>query len=252
MPPPIALQLYTLRAQLPEDFNGVMQRVADIGYSGVEFAGIFGDSPADAAKLCRDLGLQICSMHAPSPILENVTLAIDRAGMLGVKRVVCPWYPPEQFATPDDIKKMCDELNTVNEILRGNNLELHYHNHWAECWRVGENYVYQYMADFLDPTIGFEVDVYWALTAGVNPATMLKELGKRAPLLHIKDGPAVMDADMTAVGDGVVDIAAISNASKDTAEWWIVELDRCATDMMEAVAKSYQYITERGFAHGRK
>ena len=56
---------------------------------------------------------------------------------------------------------------------------------------------------------------------------------------------------VTAVGEGVVDFSAIANASRDTAEWWIVELDRCATDMLQAVEKSYQYITQRGFAHGR-
>ena len=67
---------------------------------------------------------------------------------------------------------------------------------------------------------------------------MLRELGKRAPLLHIKDGPATMDGDMTAVGEGVIDLSAIAEASKDTAEWWIVELDRCATDMLQAVDKS--------------
>ena len=31
----------------------------------------------------------------------------------------------------------------------------------------------------------------------------------------------------------------------------IVELDRCATDMMEAVRKSYAYMTENGFARGK-
>lgn len=35
---PIALQLYTLRAQLAEDFETVIRRVAEIGYVGVETA----------------------------------------------------------------------------------------------------------------------------------------------------------------------------------------------------------------------
>ncbi len=249
--PPIGIQLYTVRAQLAENFESVVRRIAEIGYAGVEFGGQYGESPAASAMLCRELGLQISSMHAPMPMMENLTFAIDTAHTLGVTRVVCPWIPPEKFAMPDDIRASCDELNTANEILRGNALELHYHNHWQECARVGDKYVYQHMLDFLEPTIGFEVDVYWAKTAGVDPAAMLRELGKRSPLLHIKDGPAAMDADMTAVGEGVVDFSAIANASRDTAEWWIVELDRCATDMLQAVEKSYQYITQRGFAHGR-
>lgn len=249
--PPIGIQLYTLRAELAENFESVIRRVADIGYAGVEFGGVYGEAPEAAARLVRSLGMQISSMHAPTPIRDNLTLAIDTAKTLDVKRIICAWYPPEAFVTLDAIRATCDELNTANEILRGNALELLYHNHWQECARVGDKYVYQHMLDFLEPTIGFEPDVYWARTAGLDPAALLTELGKRAPLVHIKDGPATMDADMTAVGEGVMDIAALAKASADTAEWWIVELDRCGTDMPEAVEKSYHYLTQRGFAHGR-
>lgn len=187
--PPLGIQLYTLRAQLAENFESVMRRVAEIGYVGVEFGGVYGESPTAAAKLCNELGLQIFSMHAPTPMRDNLTLAIDTARTLDVKRVVCAWYPPENFATRDDIRATCDELNTANEVMRGHALELHYHNHWQECARVGDKFVYQHMLDFLEPTIGFEVDVYWAKTAGLDPAEVVREIGKRAPLLHIKDGP---------------------------------------------------------------
>jgi sugar phosphate isomerase/epimerase len=251
MNPPIGIQLYTVREQLAENFESVVRRIAEIGYAGVEFGGVYGESPAAAKQLCDELGLQISSMHAPTPMKENITLAIDTAKVLAVKRLVCAWYPPEAFATPDAIRATCEELNTANEILRGNHLELLYHNHWQECARVGDKLVYQHMLDLLEPTIGFEPDVYWAKTAGVDPAQMLRELGTRAPLLHIKDGPATMDEPMTAVGDGVLDFASIADASQNTAEWWIVELDRAATDMLQAVQASYQYITQRGFAHGR-
>ncbi len=251
MNPPLGLQLYTLREKLAEDFEGTVRRVAAIGYAGVETAGMYGQSPQDAANLFHALGLQISSMHMPLPLLENITLAIDTAKTLDVKRVVCAWMPPEKFATMDALRATCDELNTANEIVRGNALELHYHNHWQECARIGDKFVYQHMLDLLQPTVGFEIDVYWAKTAGVDPAAMIREIGSRAPLLHIKDGPATMDADMTAVGEGVVDMSAISGASQNTADWWIVELDRCATDMFQAVEKSYFYLTQRGFAHGK-
>jgi hypothetical protein len=56
---------------------------------------------------------------------------------------------------------------------------------------------------------------------------------------------------MTAVGDGVVDVPAVVAAGKPVTEWLIVELDRCATDMMEAVARSYSYLVGEGLAQGR-
>ena len=72
--------------------------------------------------------------------------------------------------------------------------------------KLGDKYVYQHMLDYLDPTVGFEFDVYWAQTAGVDPAAAAANLRGARPLLHIKDGPATMDGDMTAVGEGVMDI----------------------------------------------
>lgn len=249
--PPTALQLYTLRAQLAENYENILRQVADMGYVGVELAGMYGESPAYAARLFRELGLQVTSIHAPLPLLENLTQAVEVANTFGIRRVVCAWYPPERFATLDDVRVVCDELNRANEMLRAQNLELHYHNHWQECAMLDGKIVYQHMLDSLEPNIGFEIDVYWAKTAGVEPAAMIRELGNRAPLLHIKDGPATMDGDMTAAGDGVVNLRAIADASRDTAEWWIVELDRCATDMLKAVEKSYTYLTQNGLAHGK-
>ena len=36
---PVAIQLYSLRDETEKDFMGVLEKVAEIGYKGVEFAG---------------------------------------------------------------------------------------------------------------------------------------------------------------------------------------------------------------------
>jgi sugar phosphate isomerase/epimerase len=76
-------------------------------------------------------------------------------------------------------------------------------------------------------------------------------MGKRAPLLHLKDGPVSKDLPMTAVGKGKLDWKSIVAAGDGNSEWLIVELDSCATDMMEAVKDSYQYVTSEGLARGK-
>ena len=55
---------------------------------------------------------------------------------------------------------------------------------------------------------------------------------------------------MVAVGEGEMDFAPIIEASHGTSDWLIVELDRCETDMMEAIEKSYNYLVERDLARG--
>ena len=57
---------------------------------------------------------------------------------------------------------------------------------------------------------------------------------------------------MTAVGEGKMDVPAIVAAGEGSTEWLIVELDRCATDMMEAVEKSYTYLVGKGLARGNR
>jgi hypothetical protein len=57
---------------------------------------------------------------------------------------------------------------------------------------------------------------------------------------------------MTALGEGVVDIPGVIAAGAGSTEWLVVELDRCATDMMEAVNKSYKYLIAKGLARGSK
>ena len=69
------------------------------------------------------------------------------------------------------------------------------------------------MAEYLDPTVCFEIDTYWTQVGGHDPVAVVKELGARVPLLHIKDGPADnKDSDMVAVGEGVMDVAGILDA----------------------------------------
>ena len=57
---------------------------------------------------------------------------------------------------------------------------------------------------------------------------------------------------MVAVGDGAVNYPEVIKASDAYAKWLIVELDRCSTDMMTAVERSYAYLVGKGLAHGRQ
>jgi len=67
----------------------------------------------------------------------------------------------------------------------------------------------------------------------------------------VKDGPAdAPPSPMVAVGDGAVDIPAVLAAAPG-ARWHVVELDRCATDMFEAVERSYDFLVGAGYSSGR-
>ena len=152
----------------------------------------------------------------------------------------------------DGIKKVCDSLNEASAVAKDYGFQVGYHNHWFEFERVDDRIPVDIMLEHLSPDVFLEVDIYWVQTAGQHPAETVRRFGSRAPLLHVKDGPCQIEAPMTALGEGVVDIPGVVAAGAEATEWLIVELDRCATDMMEAVHKSYQYLVGKGLALGNK
>ena len=62
---PIALQLFSVRDELAADFRGTLQKVKDLGYEGVEFAGLHGRDPQEIRAMLDDIGLKGMSAHVP-------------------------------------------------------------------------------------------------------------------------------------------------------------------------------------------
>ncbi|MBV7328085.1 sugar phosphate isomerase/epimerase [Chloroflexi bacterium TSY] len=252
MPAPIGLQLYTVRDAMNADFNDTVTKIAEMGYVGVETAGFPGTTPQNAAKLFADLGLEVSSAHSALPVGEQKNQVLDTMAALNCTRLICPALMREKFDSADGVREVCDVLNEAAEVCKENGLSLGYHNHYWEFTDFGDENASQVMFQNLDSSIFFELDTYWAQTAGHDPISVIKHLSTRVPFLHIKDGPATIEGDMVAAGSGVVDIPAIVEAGKEHIDWLVIELDRCATDMMEAVKKSYDYLVGEGLARGNR
>lgn len=253
MTQPIALQLYTVREQAAEDFGGTIRRIAQMGYRGVETAGFpDGVTPESARQLFDTLALEVVSAHSPLPLGDDQQKILDTMAALGTQKLVCPYLDPETyFSTIDGIKRACELLNRAAEATQKARLTLLYHNHWFEYQAVDGKLAYQVMLEHLDPAIGFEIDTYWVQVGGQDVVSVLNELGDRVNLLHIKDGNAAnKDEPMLAVGAGVMDFKTIIANGKQS-DWLIVELDRCASDMLDAVEQSYAYLTGEGLAEGK-
>lgn len=252
MSAPIAVQLYSLRDALFQDYAGVIRQVAEMGYIGVETAGFPGTTPAAAKSLFDELGLTVPSMHTLLPIGEQRNEILDTAQLLGTGYLISGGVGMHRFATWDGIRQVCDEFNEANAAATSEGLRFAIHTHWWEFEPLAGERPYQRMIEWLDPAIVWEIDTYWVQSAGLNPTDILREFGNRAPLLHIKDGSAVKNEPMVAVGQGVMDFPTIIPAHAAHTEWLVVELDHCATDMLTAIGKSYRYLIEKGLAHGTK
>ncbi len=248
---PLGLQLYSLREALAEDFEGVVRAVAAMGYAGVEPYGGMPGSLADNASLFKELRMEVFNSHIPFPDDENKDGVLEIAEAYDLSRVCIAFMPPSEFETLDDIKRVCERLNQAGEFARANSLEMGYHNHWWEYKQLNGRSTLDMMLDELEDSVFLQIDTYWVQVGGLDAVDVIKQVGSRAPLIHLKDGSLDPDDDMTAVGQGKMDIPGIV-AAADSADWHIVELDRCATDMLEAVRDSYAYLTSNGLARGRQ
>jgi sugar phosphate isomerase/epimerase len=251
MTAPIALQLYSVREQMAQDFNATVRKIAEMGYAGVETAGFPGTTPAEAGKLFRELGLHVVGAHSPLPLGDQRDSVIAAMQATNCRRIISGGIGAEHYQTLDAIRRACANFNAAAQTAREYGMTFGIHNHWWEVGEVEGRWVFDLLLEELDPGIFFELDTYWIQSAGLNAAEFVAKYGSRAPLLHIKDGPAQIGKPHLAVGSGAMDIPAIVKAGAGTTEWLIVELDSCETDMLEAVNDSYRYLVKEGLGYGR-
>jgi sugar phosphate isomerase/epimerase len=250
--PPISVQLYSLREEAAQDFPSVLRRLGETGFVGVELAGLHGLTPTEFCAILDEAGLSVSSGHfggSPDVMLSS----LDDFEAVGCKTAILAYLPPENFATLDAVKASAEFINRTHETAAARNITMGYHNHWWEFeTMLDERSAWSHLWDHLEPGVVAELDLYWCLVGGGDPKQVISELGDRLALLHVKDGPANdPKASMVSVGAGSVSIADILGAAP-TAQWHVVELDRCDTDMATAVDDSYRFLTTNALSRGRK
>jgi sugar phosphate isomerase/epimerase len=243
---PPALQLYTLRDQLAAGRLPVLRRVAGFGYGAVEPYDVQTDPDRLRAEL-DEAGLAVCSVHARA-LGDSADALLRGVLTVGGGTVIVPSVPRERFADAGRVADLARELNEAAARAADYGLRLGYHNHEFELAAdIGGRTGLEVLADALDPAVILEVDTYWAAVGGQDVPALLGRLGDRVRYLHVKDGPVNRPDPQTALGRGRMPVAAIL-AACPSAEWHVVELDSCATDMLTAVGDSLAWLAEHNLA----
>jgi sugar phosphate isomerase/epimerase len=228
------------------DRKAVLAQVAAFGYGAVEPFNILSDTDGVRADMAA-AGLIACSVHA-TPSGEQGEAVASAARTLGADTIIVPHVPPARFADADSVRDLARELNEFAAWTADHGLRLGYHNHDFELASVLDGRpALEVLADQLDDSVVLEVDTYWAAVGGQDVPSLLRRLGERVGYLHVKDGPVTKDDPNTAVGAGRMPVAEVLAASP-SAQWHVVELDSCATDMMTAVGDSLAWLAGQGLA----
>lgn len=251
--PGAAVMLYTVDALLDDDFEGVLERIAAIGYTGVETYGLHGRSAADVRRMLERTGLRVVSSHAPFPFGADASRILDEYAELGAPNLA--WsMEAEEFSDVADIERGLERVNGGVDAASAYGMTVAYHNHHAEFRNtIDGRRAYDLLLERLHPDARVELDLYWAAVGGASPAEVVRSIGPRLRYVHVKDGPALTYGQDTLVpiGRGSVDVlGALREPS--TLEWHIVELETLAVDPFDALDESYRYLTGHGVTEGAR
>ena len=276
---PVAIQLYSLRDEMSKDFEGTLKAVKEMGYDGVEFAGLYNHDPKEVKAMCDELGLVPISAHVTTDEYlcdeGGVPAVLDRWQAVGVKYVVIPYLvedrrPGAARWKGEDVKNPTyDLMKAVGEGAIERGMQLLYHNHDFEFKnKVDGKYMLEALYDSFTPELlASELDTCWVNVGGEVPADYIKKFTGRAPVVHLKDFymtgslPKHLYAligideeesqaeentfEFRPVGHGLQDMPAILASSIEAgAKWVVVEQDdpTPGTTPLECAAKSISYL----------
>jgi sugar phosphate isomerase/epimerase len=240
---PIALQLWTIRNAMASDVEQALRRVKSAGFSAVEIAPLApGMAPERLAACLARHELAVVSIHGDLPAPNNIDLWTKVTRECQCPKIVWHGWPRDpRFDSLAGVRDLISACNDAGKIARDHGFQMGIHNHWWEFESLDGDRPIRLFHELLHPAIFWQLDVYWAQTAGVDPADALLDFEPRIGSLHWKDGPAIQGEAMTALGRGNVDVPRVMKAITHPVDW-IIELDECATDPLDAAQQSLFYL----------
>ena len=244
----IGVQLYTVRKEAEANLPQVLKQLRAIGYDKVEtYWNVYSHPARDLRKMITDAGLTVPSGHFD---YDGLSDKFGYAKELGVQFMVCPMLPKSMWGSLDAFRRAADQFNRWGERARAMSMRFAFHNHNYEFRRFGQTTGFEALIEQTDPKlVFFEMDCYWITQAGEDPVAMLRKLGNRIRMLHIKDRkpgfPSSQELNDTAghfteVGNGSIQWKKVLGAAHDSRiEHMFVEQDESERPPMESLRISY-------------
>jgi sugar phosphate isomerase/epimerase len=246
------VQLYMVRRQAATDLAGILKSIQQIGFTQIELSPMVYDHPAPVLKkIVEDAGLGLVSAHFDYAGLPG---KIEYAQMLGLKYMVCPMLPQDQWGSADGFSKAADDFNSWGSRVREAGMELVFHNHCYEFKPLAKGLTgWDLLMGNTDPgLVKLELDVYWLTQAGQKPAAVLADFADRVRLIHLKDRTAgaatgyVMDASgqhFTELGKGTIAWPKLlAQAKQQGIRYAYLDQDETAGPVVESMTESFAYL----------
>jgi sugar phosphate isomerase/epimerase len=233
-----SIQLYSVRDVMENDYTGVLKKLSEMGYTGVEFAGYGGLSAQEMKDVMTANRLKPVGSHIG---LEKLTGNLDEEiayhKILGTEYLVCPF---SNMKTKQDAVELAKTLSPVVKKITDSGFKFAYHNHAHEFAQDG-GYLLDILFENLPPQALMELDVFWTAHAGVDPVSYMEKNRGRLKLVHVKQ----IDKDKKCVDldKGVLNFKEIiAKAKTFGVEQFILEQEAYEISSMVSVKNGIDYI----------
>src|SRR3954453_14044079 len=266
----IGLELYTVRDLLPKDYEGILAKVAEIGYKEVEPADPYNNmQPKQYRALLDKHGLTMPSTHAGAQDGPNLEKELEGFQIMGLK------YTEVRGAaggggggrgprTVDSVKRWAGQLNKWGAITKKFGMKMLFHNPSGEFEKLdgSDRTQYDVLLAETDPAlVAMQLDIGWACVAGKNVLEMFQKNPGRYELWHVKDAmgtktpaPSLSPsqrqraAKLVPIGLGDIDYKPIFAAAKTAGmKHFVIEQDNAAAwgDSVAAARVSYENLLKQ-------
>lgn len=236
----IGLQLYSVRKDAEKDFLGTVQKVIDLGYQGIQFAGFFNTSAEQVRGVLQENQTLAAGAHVGIQQLlgDELEKTFEYHHTIENDLIICPYLPEEMRQSADDYKKIAEQLNKIGEACQKEGFRFGYHNHNFEFERFGDISGFELLFTQTDPQlVKMELDCYWASFADQDPLAIIREFKDRVVSLHMKD-MKIEDGRKTGteVGNGLLDFKSLIQVGNEYGvEWFTVEQEEFERDPYESL-----------------
>lgn len=243
--PRIGLQLWSVRDEVKQDFEGTLAKVAKLGFQGVEFAGDLGRFDNDAAGLKAFMdktGLQCAGAHTNFDALSATKIDATTSFYKAVGCTNLVIGMDRRAAQKEGAAQVAKELSALSARLAPLGMRIGYHNHAEEMAGADGQTTWDLIATSTPKESILQQDVGWTTFAGKDPVALVKRYPGRTISTHFKPKFVKGTTGSYVIGQDKTDWVGLTKAVRSVGgtEWIIVEQEDYPNGMgqLDAVAAS--------------
>ena len=255
----IGIQLYSVKDELPKDFEGTLRKLSEMGYTSVEPYGFNGNvffdrSMKDLSALVKDMGMTISGTHTGSRMLPEDTndpawdlwkkIADELKSGGGEWAVQASIPGGGSVDTPDNIKRVAAHFNRVGEICKKGGVKFAFHNHTEVFQKIDGVEIIDMLIKNTDPKlVFFQLDLGHTVNGGGDCMRLIREFSARIPLWHASDFDSA-GKKYIEVGKGSVPYKALFDLPKSGGLMQLTVEQETGGDIFASCKEDFDYLKQ--------